>query len=635
VLVVVAYRPPELPHLQAPRVTELPGCTLIPLAELSEAEALELAELKQVHLDARESLPPDVLARIVERTQGNPFYLEQLLTYLHDRRLAPRSAQELDGLDLPASLSTLILSRIDQLGERERATLKVASIVGRSFRAAWLWGFYPNLGEPPAVVADLELLARLDLTLPELPEPAVSYLFKHILTHGVAYESIPYETRAWLHERLGAFIEGAYAASLDQFVDLLAHHYDRSANLAKRREYLRRAADQARAEYANAPAIDYYRRLLALLARDEQGPVRFLLGQVLELTGAWDEAEASYSRALDAALAAGDRRAEAACLRATGRLHRKRGRYGEALERLGRAHQVAAGLGDAAEAAQALADMGEVYRLQGDYGAAAQSYAACLAPHAGEQTREMLAARASALKGAGTLAAQQGDFETARARYDEGLAIQRELGDKPGVVALLNNLGMVAMYREDYGAARALFDEGLELARAVGDLWAVGSLLNNAGLAARYHGDAADARRVLEESVAVRRRLGDRWGVANSLSSLTNLLIHTGELADVRPMLAESLALNSEIGDRTAIAYCLEDVAGLAAASGEPARALRLAGAASALRAAIGSPLPPGEQAALDRLLAPARAALADPAAEYEAGRAMALEEAVEAAAQI
>ncbi|HWQ11185.1 MAG TPA: AAA family ATPase, partial [Roseiflexaceae bacterium] len=323
VLALVAYRPPELTHLQVPRITELPNCTVIPLAELDEAEALELAELKQVHLGTREPLPPDVLARIVERTQGNPFYLEELLTYLHDRGFAPRSAQELDGLDLPASLSTLILSRIDQLGEHERATLKVASIIGRSFRAAWLWGFYPSLGDPPAVKADLELLTRLDLTLPELPEPAMSYLFKHILTHGVAYESIPYETRAWLHERLGAFIEESYASSLDQFVDLLAHHYDRSDNLAKRREYLRRAADQARAEYANPSAIDYYRRLLPLLPEDEQGAVRFHLGQVLELVGQWDEAAEHYDHALRAARAGGDRRAEVACLRATGRLYRK------------------------------------------------------------------------------------------------------------------------------------------------------------------------------------------------------------------------------------------------------------------------------------------------------------------------
>jgi tetratricopeptide (TPR) repeat protein len=154
-------------------------------------------------------------------------------------------------------------------------------------------------------------------------------------------------------------------------------------------------------------------------------------------------------------------------------------------------------------------------------------------------------------------------------------------------------------------------------------------LLNNLALTARYQGDTHGARRFFEEAIELRRNLGDRWGVASSLNGLTNLLLHSGERAGVRAMLEESLALNTQIGDRTAIAYCLEDFAGLAAASGEHERALRLAGAAAALRQTLGSPLPPPEQAALDALLRPARAALAAPAAEFAAGERLAIDEAV------
>jgi adenylate cyclase len=626
VLVVVAYRPPEVSHLQPPRITALPNCTSIMLGELTSAEAAELAALKQVHLDQQEQLPPDVVARIVERTQGNPFYIEELLNYLHDRGLAPRSAQELERLDLPASLSTLILSRIDQLGEQERATLKVASIIGRSFRAAWLWGFYPELGRQPSVTASLERLSRLDLMLPEPPEPAATYLFKHILTHGVAYESLPFETRAWLHEQLGAFIERVYGPMLDQFVDLLAHHYDRSNNQPKRREYLRRAGDMARETYANAATIEYYQRLLPLLPADEQGEVRFRLALVLELVGEWDAAVEEYRYALAVADASG----AVGCLRALGRLDRKRGQYAAALGWLTRARSLAESIGDTAGRVHALADMGEVYRLQGDYTAAAHSYDACLdARVVAGPVPELAAARANALKGSGTLAIQQGAYEVAERRYQESLALQRELGDRPGVGALLNNLGMLAMYREQYREAHALFEEGLALFRELGDRWATGVLLNNLALTARYQGDTHGARRFFEEAIELRRNLGDRWGVASSLNGLTNLLLHSGERAGVRAMLEESLALNTQIGDRTAIAYCLEDFAGLAAASGEHERALRLAGAAAALRQTLGSPLPPPEQAALDALLRPARAALAAPAAEFAAGERLAIDEAV------
>ena len=130
----------------------------------------------------------------------------------------------------------------------------------------------------------------------------------------------------------------------------------------------------------------------------------------------------------------------------------------------------------------------------------------------------------------------------------------------------------------------------------------------------------------------VRRTLGDKWGIANSLNGLADLLLHQGALGSVRALLDESLALNLEIGDQTAIAYCLEDYAGLAAGCMQPDRALRLSSSAVALREAIGAPLPPAQQIALDRLLEPARRALseAEQSAAWEQGRAMTIEQAID-----
>jgi hypothetical protein len=96
--------------------------------------------------------------------------------------------------------------------------------------------------------------------------------------------------------------------------------------------------------------------------------------------------------------------------------------------------------------------------------------------------------------------------------------------------------------------------------------------------------------------------------------------------------LAESLKINRELKDQTAIAYVLEDCAGLAAARGHAAFALRLAGVSETLRQTIGAPLPPTEQARVDRLLTPACRILSEAAqaAAWSAGRAMTLEQAIE-----
>ncbi|NTU79547.1 MAG: AAA family ATPase, partial [Chloroflexales bacterium] len=337
VLIVAAMRPPELDYLRPPRVLALENCAQIILAELSPGEAADLIALKQVHLDMPVSLPDEVVARLVARSQGNPFFIEELLNYLHSRGLAPQTAHELEQLDLPASLYSLILSRIDQLSEAQKATLKVAAVIGRLFRAAWLWGVLPDLGPPPDVRADLDRLNRMELTLLDQPEPESVYLFKHILTHGVAYESLPYETRAWLHGEVGLFIERAYGESIEQFLDVLAYHFDLSQHDEKRRRYLGRAAEAAQATFANGAAVDYYTRLLALLPEAEGGAARYRLAQVQELMGEWDEAAANYQLALDLAGRLGDQRAVVACERAVGWLYRKRADHGEARAWLDRA----------------------------------------------------------------------------------------------------------------------------------------------------------------------------------------------------------------------------------------------------------------------------------------------------------
>jgi tetratricopeptide (TPR) repeat protein len=177
-------------------------------------------------------------------------------------------------------------------------------------------------------------------------------------------------------------------------------------------------------------------------------------------------------------------------------------------------------------------------------------------------------------------------------------------------------------------------EESLALFRTIGDRWAVGQLLNNQACVASDQGEYAEARLLLNESLMIRRQLGDKAGLALSLNTLADVVLDEGEFADARPLLDESLEINRELGDQTAIAYLIEDYAGLAAAEASPEKALQLAGFAAALRETIGAPLPPSEQARVDRMIAPARQALPETAvtSEWESGRSLKLEEAFELA---
>jgi hypothetical protein len=87
---------------------------------------------------------------------------------------------------------------------------------------------------------NFDALSRLDRMPLDQPEPELTYVFKPIVTHEAAYECLPVATRARLYGNLAHFVEMTYAGTLDQYLDVLAYHYDLSEHQAKRREYLRK-----------------------------------------------------------------------------------------------------------------------------------------------------------------------------------------------------------------------------------------------------------------------------------------------------------------------------------------------------------------------------------------------------------
>jgi tetratricopeptide (TPR) repeat protein len=635
-LIAIAYRPPQLNKLLAPRVSKLFHFTEIRLTDLPTEEIEQLVSLKLGQIYGDQAKPPQALIeKISQRAEGNPFYIEELLNYLHDRNIDPGKAEALEQIDLPDSLYSLILSRIDQLTENQKTLLKVASVIGRLFRVAMLWGVYTQFGDQERVRNDLDALSALDVTPLDTPEPELAYLFKHIITQEVAYETLSFATRALLHDQIGQYIEKTYPKVLEQYTDLLAFHFERSDNQLKKREYLLKAAEAAQADFANAAAITYYQRVLHLLPEDQRVAGLLKLGQVFELVGEWENAEEINREAERLADNVNDANGHARAERALGWLQRKRGDYSAAEERLVRVRESFERLGDSASVSNVLADIGEIYRLQGKYAEARAYYDESLSLAAGiADSRLRQKARAHALKGAGTVATWQGDYDTARELNGESLAIRRELGDTPGVATLLNNLGIIARFQRDLTSARQMNEESLVLFREMGDRWAVGQLLNNQACVASDEGEYAEARQLLEESLMIRRQLGDKAGLALSLNTLADVVLDEGKFTDARPLLDESLAINRELGDQTAIAYLLEDYAGLAAAEARPAKALKLASFADALRESIGAPLPPSEQARVDRMIAPARTALPESSVtlEWEAGRSLPLEQAIELA---
>ncbi len=575
VLLVVVYRPEAaFPHGLA--LAQLPEIEELSLAALGEHEMVAVARAKLEQLLGEDtSASASLLELVVARAQGNPFYAEELLNYVNAQDIDPADERALRALALPESLHSLILSRIDGLSEAPRRTLKVASVVGRVFRAPMLPGVYPELGEIDDVRAYLGTLRLVDLVSPDR-EDDESYLFKHAVTQEVAYESLPYALRAQLHADVGRFLETHEPDAVERNLDLLAHHYWHSSDEVKKQLYLLKAAAAAQASYANTAAIDYYERVVPLLAEPERVQALLELGKVLELVGQLEGARSQESAALELAERLGDERSRAWCEVALAEVARRQARFDEAAERLARAAAAFGSLGEEA-------GLGRVLHLEG------------------------------------TLASQRGAPAEARARYEESLVIRRRLGDRKMMASVLSNLGIVAEFDGDYELARSFNEQALELRTELADRWAIAISMTNLGMIASHEGRHEEARDRFEQAMRLNREVGDNAMVALTDNNLGNAYRGLGEEQTARAHYAASLRPHVEHDDRWALAYLLEDIGRLAALSSHPEQALELLGSADRLREEIGVPRGTALDEEIDAAIAPAVARLAE--AEREAAR--------------
>jgi adenylate cyclase len=565
VAVVLAHRPVEVGEVLAAEEAALENVTTITLGDLPPDEARQLVELKLRVVFGADKTPPEKLIDLIAaRAGGNPFFIEEVANLLKSQREKLDDPGALESLELPDSLHSLVLGRIDQMGEDAQVTLKVASVIGRLFRAAMLFGVHPieqgRLNIPAHVT---EMRAR-DVVLPEPAEGEEAYLFKHVVIQEVAYESLPYAMRSRIHEEIGNFLEKVAGENPRPWLDLLAFHFERSQRDDKKRHYFLAAGDAARAAYALKLAISYYERAIALLGGAERIDILHRLGEVLELAGRWTDAFARYREARALADEVGTAAQRAAVGGAIGDLHRKRGEFPDAEMWLKRARQENADLGN-------------------EHGVAM-----------------MLHLEA-------TLCAQMGNFAGATDLCHRALAIRERLGDEANAAKTLNNLGIVARAQGDVDKALGFYERSLEIRRRGNDRREIANSLNNLGFAHRFRKEFERAREMLEESVQLNRAVGDRWSTANALTSLAELALDTGDAELAGRCLKESVAINRELGDRRALAFLLEGFGHLGRLKNDFHAALQFFAAARALRESIGAPLEPADAAKHEAAIAQIR----------------------------
>jgi predicted ATPase/class 3 adenylate cyclase len=563
------------------------------LTDLPSEDALELVKLRL----GMAEVPPSLHDRVVRGGERvNPFFVEELVNALIDRGVLQARdggyavVGDMSRLRLPDSVQALVMSRVDRLDESSKLTVKVASVIGRTFKYRPLRAIYPVEITPDRLRQNLERLSRLDLTPLDRPAPEWEYIFKHITTQEVAYESLLYAHRRQLHRRMGEYLERTYIDSPEEAYELMAHHYSHSGEAEKSWTYLVKAGHKAKEKYANEAAIAHYTDALAVGAdRPDAHEVHEALGDVYRLVGQYEQALASYRRALErvdleAAQAADVQRKIAS----TWELQ---GQYGEAMRHLEQARETLIGHQTTPEMARIYNDMGWVAMRQGKYGPAlafCQQGIDIVRDLSDEEATQRILARLEHTQG--TVNWRKGDYPQAAAHFERCIEMQQQIGNRQKVSSTLNNLAVVYWSQSDYDQAAEYLRRSLDISREIGDTYGTAMCYNNLGVISYTLGDTDQAIEAYRRSLEIRQEIGDSLGIADVYTNLGEVYHALEEHRTALAHLQRAADLFRELGNDSALFDVTKLLAQVELAQNDLEEALAFGQRALDLAHAIGNP---------------------------------------------
>lgn len=246
------------------------------LLEDDDVVQLRLNDLSSEHARQilRERLGTDSLPPAIEQQLGlrdrdgrdspvNPLFLEESLNVMLAAGVIEQENQLsvheelLSQMQLPDTIHGLLLARLDRLPPTERDLLQLASVIGRQFEVDSL-SFLANTNDRTPVLEMLTDLTKADMTHLVTADPEWVYLFQHAMTHEVAYESLPYARRQQLHSQVANWLQERNADNLRPYYPVLAFHYSRANLHEPALEYSLRAAQDAKAIFANQEAVELF-----------------------------------------------------------------------------------------------------------------------------------------------------------------------------------------------------------------------------------------------------------------------------------------------------------------------------------------------------------------------------------------
>jgi class 3 adenylate cyclase/tetratricopeptide (TPR) repeat protein len=579
VLLLVNHRP-EFRH----------GWGAAPHHRLGRLEPLRdqnATELLDALLGADPSLDP-LKQLVIERTDGNPFFVEETVRMLVETGLlagdtgAYRLAGALGNIQVPPTVRAVLAARIDRLAPEDKSLLQEASVIGTDVP----WVLLSRIADLPAPVLR-ERIGRLvagEFLYETWLFPDLLYTFTHAITHDVAYASLLGDHRRALHARIVEAIEQLVPDRLGEHVERLAHHSLRGLVWEKAERYLKQAATRAIGRGALAEAATYLEQAVGVLDHlpqdagtvEEAIDLRLGLRNALFALGQHERVFAHLEAAERLAAESGDSARLARVLRYLSTHFLAGGDYARAIEFGERAVQTAASTGDVDLEREARLGLALVHYPRGDCRRACDSLERLAAELGDEGPRPRLyGIMLFSVTTLGFLApplAERGRFDEAIAVAEDALRRAEAHEPRYSLPFAAWSAGYTSLRRGDLGPATKMLELAADRSRATGLPIVYPAAASMLGLAHALAGRHADAIGLFEEAVA---RAGSGWSHSLPLACLAEGYLLADRRDEAEREATNALQLARAKGERGIEAWVLR-LLGEIGSRGDTSRAAAL-----------------------------------------------------------
>jgi len=507
--------------------------TRVALGTLSSTDSVGMARA----LLATTELPADLQALISRKAEGNPFFIEEVVKSLHEVGALRREGDRYvltrppEGVVIPDTIQGVIMARIDRLADAPKKTLQLASVIGREFTRRLL----DRIAEMRDRTEDfLRELKAIELIYEKSLFPELAYMFKHALTHEVAYGSLLVQRRRELHRVIGLAVEELYAERLTEHYEVLAYHFYRAEEWAKALEYLLKAAQKAAQAFANREAAALYEQAVEAMAHleaDVDPRTRFKVYQaqvgIYTALSEFERAVAAGEQAVALAREIGDRVAEAEALSGLGWAATWGHRFDAAVDYANRAIDIGTAAGALAPVAASQMAIGLV---RGNTGRLTESRVHYEQARAIGQRVADVSTQALSLGFLGILRNWAGEYREAVELASEGLRLAREAQQVLPLAIDLWETALPRIGQGDYDEARTLLEEGLVFCEKAGEEVLALRMANTLGWLWMECGDLTRAAELNARAADGARKRGDPETIANPELNLADIFIAKGDL---------------------------------------------------------------------------------------------------------